>query len=151
MPTDDDNVWESPEQEERFRFGFEHPGFEGNVEFDAHFEVLGKTFTRRLRADYRYTPEWEYFDLTKKTLYTGTESSGVGLSVLAVPEPWSDPLTEEEIAAGEEPEEVDPPTWLGSEDLVAEGVLPRAVWDALYELIDREARKEDAKRRAQFL
>jgi hypothetical protein len=60
--------------------------------------VLGKRVTRRARADYKYTPEWEYIDLRKRALYVGWAQSMPGITVRTLPSkdgtdggtPWED-------------------------------------------------------------
>ena len=64
----------------------EHPGFEGALEFEMSFELLGKRVTRRAKAVYEFTPEWEYFDPRTKSLHHANEHLSYQLKILAVPE-----------------------------------------------------------------
>jgi hypothetical protein len=47
------------------------PAFKGELEFDLTIAFLGKTVTRKAKVVYEHTPEWEYYDLRKKALFTG--------------------------------------------------------------------------------
>lgn len=72
------------EQLADWRHVHDPPGFVGNYEFDLTFDLLGEKVTRRARAEYTFTPEWEYFDLEKQALFTGHYAIQLGLSVLTV-------------------------------------------------------------------
>lgn len=132
---------------EQWRYTEKHPGFEGSVEFDLTFTMLGQAFTRRARVDYKFTPEWEFFDLHKKGLNKLLGGDQMSFSILCVPENFEgDPPSEEDLADGYTPEEPDPPSW---EDfnLVIEGLLPNTVWEAVQDLVEATCKKEDIERR----
>jgi hypothetical protein len=74
------------QDEERQVYSTRFPAFRGTLEFDLTFELLGKRVTRKARADYSYTPEWEYFDLRKEAPYVGWPGSGLCISVRIVPD-----------------------------------------------------------------
>lgn len=129
------------------RYADEHPAFEGNVEFDLAISFLGQTVTRKARAEYKFTPDWEFFDLHKKALNTVHHCSQVGFSILCEPgEDMGDPPSEEDVAEGYEEEDPEPPTWEHF-DLAEDGILTRAAWDAVYDLIEETCKKEDQRRR----
>src|SRR5262245_61529047 len=70
---------------EAVEYSSRYPAFEGRLEFDLTIEVLGKRVTRRARADYKYTPDWEYFDLRKRAPYVGWAQSMPGITVRTFP------------------------------------------------------------------
>jgi hypothetical protein len=47
------------------------PAFTGVFEFDLTVEVFGQRVTRKAKAEYEFTPEWEYFDLHKQAPFAG--------------------------------------------------------------------------------
>ena len=147
------------EDARRWRHSFQHPGFTGTYEFELVFDLLGHRVVRNARADYKYTPAWEYWDLQDEGLFTGWESWQVGMSLLTVAEPEEEEPPEDAAdevapigAAGseelddEDPDDPKPPAWV-SLDLARDGMLPREVWERLYELIDEKCKAEDLERR----
>jgi hypothetical protein len=74
----------SIEDAHRWRHSKEHPGFIGELEFDIEFNLLGHHVKRLVRAEYEFTPEWEYYDLNKKVLFTGWGSLTYQMSLLTV-------------------------------------------------------------------
>lgn len=139
------------EDARRWRHSFQHPGFTGSVEFELVFELLGERVVRQARADYKYTPPWEYWDLTDECLFEGWEGWQVAMSLLTVAEPEEEGPEESEQLEGQElddddPEDPKPPAWIPL-DLARDGMLPRSVWERIYELIDVECKKVDLERR----
>jgi hypothetical protein len=113
---------------ERQAYSHKFPAFEDVLEFDVTIELFGKRITRKIRASYQHTPEWEYFDLLKEAPFTGWPSSGLQLTYKADPE--RDGL----VADGSSWEEV---------DLLSIG----EVWNVIDDTIEERCKVEDAKRR----
>ena len=141
------------EDARRWRHSSQHPGFTGTLEFELVLELLGERIIRQARADYKYTPEWEYWDLTDQCLFKGWEGWQVGMSLLTVAEPdeEGEQTAEEAVEPAEEmddddPEDPRPPAWVPL-DLARDGMLPRAVWERIYEMIDAECKTIDIERR----
>lgn len=134
-----------------------HPAFKGTLELDIELSALDEKVQRRIRLEYTYTPEWEYFDTHLQQPYIGWESWRLGISLYTQPEE-EDEDEMEDIADAEEDTMVSdgtayledddphPPAWVRT-DLVREGVLPRRVHDKFEELIDQKCRAEDKERR----
>ena len=49
----------STEDQERWDYSEEHPGFTGILEFDVTIEVFGEKVTHKMRAEYDHTPDWD--------------------------------------------------------------------------------------------
>jgi hypothetical protein len=116
---------------EAAEWSWRNPGFRGVFEFDIGIEILGKRVERRAKIDYTLTPDWEYWDLNKKALFTGVYSSSFKLSLLAMPEK----------------DEEDKPEWTVMGDITQNGVLSEEIWDAIDCKLDERCRMEDAERR----
>ena len=56
------------DHDEACSYSDDNPGFEGEYEFGLTVEKLGRRSTRRAKAVYAHTPDWEYFDLKKNAL-----------------------------------------------------------------------------------
>jgi len=131
-----------------------HCAFTGSVELDLEFVLLGERVTRRVRYEYGYTPEWEYYDLVLGKLFVGWGPSWrLGTSLYTQPE---DEEEAAELGAASEPDaprdaddedDPDPPAWAPFSDLLRVGVLPYRVQDKIDELIDQKCRAEDIERR----
>ena len=131
---------------EMMRYSHEHPAFEGTLEFDLTFTLIGHTVTRKARVVYSMTPEWKYYDLQKKRVVQGWEGSTMGLEVLAG---WN--IDDEEIVvAGKRSKRKNTPVWTKI-DLVEYGVLSDDVWTELENLIEKQCHEEDTVRRSKFL
>lgn len=63
------------EYEQASRYSLQYPAFKGTYEFDLTFQMLGNRVTRKAKAEYTFTPEWEYYDLNKMAPYVGLESA----------------------------------------------------------------------------
>jgi hypothetical protein len=59
----------------------EFPAFKGKLDFDLTIEVLGKRVTRKARAEYAHTPDWEHWDLQLQAPFVGWPSSSLTISV----------------------------------------------------------------------
>jgi hypothetical protein len=59
------------EEQERWRYTEANPAFRGTLEFDLTVELLGSRVTRKARAAYTFTPEWPYYDKTKRGPHEG--------------------------------------------------------------------------------
>ncbi len=119
------------------RYSFSYPGFRGEFEFDLTIAFLGTSTMRKAKVVYEHTPEWEYYDLRKKALYTG----------------WSGSRYHIEVAAGSVRSHEDDtvtlgtPYWVRMEDITREDILPHEAWDALLDAVDEQCKLEDAERR----
>jgi hypothetical protein len=113
---------------ERQQWSTRFPAFRGTLDFDLTFELLGKRVKRKARADYSFTPEWEYFDLRKQAPYVGWPGSGMGITVRTIP-------SKDGTADGR-------PSW---EQIEILDVME--VWDILDDEIEARCRAEDAQRR----
>jgi hypothetical protein len=137
----------SLEDAHRWRHSQEHPGFEGELEFGIEFALLGHQVERRVRAEYKFTPDWEYYDLEKRQLFTGWMSLTYGMSLLTVAdEPDPDEEVVELEGLKEDPDDPRAPAWVKL-DLMRDGMLPRQVWNRIYDLIDEKCQAEDQARR----
>ena len=126
--------------------------FEGTLEFDVQFEIMGHKFCRRMRAHYTYTPEWEFCDLKSKALVTKSISSTVGFDMLTAPSE-DFPVMPEEEADADAPEQADAdeePEWVPFEGFAGPGILPREAWDLIDDAIDVQCRAEDLERRKEL-
>jgi hypothetical protein len=145
----DDIDWE-----ERIREFETNPAFTGTFEFDIKFDILGQRVLRRMRANYRVTPDWEYYDLKRSALHKGRgASSSIGFEILTVP---SEDHFESEARDGDDVEgETDHGSpdedsdWVPFEAFGGEGILPYEVWDAIDDGIEARCKAEDAERRRQ--
>jgi hypothetical protein len=150
--------WDIDKVIEEHRYTDEFPAFAGSHEFDLAFELFGHRVERRARVNYKYTPDWEYFDLHQGKPRKGLESWQTSLEIFTCPEEdnvFDEPETDEEDADAEpedddEPEDEDDgeerPAWIGLH-IVETGILNRKVWDSMEEAIDAKCRIEDAERR----
>jgi len=118
-------------------YSFSFPGFKGALEFDLTVTFLGKSITRRAKVVYEHTPEWEYYDLRKKALYTGWNGSAYHIEVAAVPEEQDE---DGNATAGR-------PYWVRMDDITRDDVLPHDAWDAVLDAVDEQCKAEDADRR----
>jgi hypothetical protein len=84
--------------------------------------------TRKARADYEHTPDWEYFDLRKRALRVGWPSAALSISIRTVPDKDGNPGCA--------------PSW-EKIDVLDIG----EIWEILDEEIERRCKAEDAKRR----
>jgi hypothetical protein len=112
---------------ELMEYSRKFPAFRGTFDFDLTVELLGKRVTRKARADYTHTPDWEYFDLRKQAPYVGWPESGLGISIRTVPD-------KDGFDGG--------PSW-EKIDILDIG----EIWDILDDEIERRCKVEDAKRR----
>ena len=124
-----DTVREQDEEQrvERMVYSTRFPAFRGTLDFEFTFELLGKRVTRKARADYTFTPVWEYWDLRKRAPYLGWPGSGLGISVRTVPD-------KDGTDGGSSWRKIDIlDVW--------------EIWDILDDAIERRCKVEDAKRR----
>jgi hypothetical protein len=122
-----------PEELEKWEHTLKYPAFVGLMEFIISVTILGKRVKRKAKAEFKFTPEWSYFDLQKKEPFVGWPGSILTLHILTAPHP-DDTGTEE-------------PHWVQMEDLAEKDILPGEVWDRLRDTIDEKCKVEDAKRR----
>jgi hypothetical protein len=117
----------------------ESKAFAGIHEFEIAIEILGHRFTREAKAEYSYTPEWEYFDLQKRELVDGSMLDlDYTLYMLTVP-------AEDYPLAN--PKDLEEPEWVPLPGLRKIGALPMEVQDAIEDALDRRCKVEDEKRR----
>jgi len=121
----------SDEEQKKMRYSERWLGFSGSYEFDLTFDALGVRGTRKEKADYTFTPKWEYFDLKKRALHVGWPGLSLSISVLPVPQPEDDDQS---------------PTWV-DQDINENGVMAEEFWDALHDAIEERCNAEDAARR----
>jgi hypothetical protein len=113
----------------RMAYSTRFPAFRGTLHFDLTVELLGKRVTRKARADYTYTPEWEYWDRRKRGPYVGWPGSGLCITIRTIP---SRDMTDDGRT----------PSWERIEILdITE------IWDVIDDAIEDRCRAEDAKRR----
>jgi hypothetical protein len=99
------------------------PGFRGTLDF----ELCGKRVTRKARADYTFTPKWEYWDTRKRAPYVGWPGSGACITVRTLP-------------AKDGTDGASPWRKIDILDIWE-------VWDILDDAIEERCKVEDAKRR----
>jgi hypothetical protein len=109
------------------RYSDDHPAFTGVLEFDLTVEVFRKRIKSKLRAEYEFTPEWEYWDLHKRAPYVGWSGSSIKVEYLTVPE--------EDNGLGA-------PEWEDI-DILAIG----EVWNHVEDAIEEQCKVEDTERR----
>ncbi len=95
--------------------------------------------TRKARAKYTHTPDWEYYDLNKRAAYVGWDMSSYKLQVLVVPEKGIIYSKDDPLSKG--------PEWVKGKALNSEGGMSHKMWNRLYDAVDDQCKKEDAKRR----
>ncbi len=125
------------EYREASQYSHRFPAFKGTYEFDLTIQMLGNRVTRKAKAEYMFTPEWEYYDLNKLAPHVGLESASYHVEVEAVPQEYHDDGT---VTEGTR-------QWVKMKDLIEDGVLPHEVWDVLLNEIDQQCKVEDTKRR----
>jgi hypothetical protein len=118
-----DTVREQDEQ--RLTYSTEFPAFRGTLDFDLTVELLGKRVTRKARADYTYTPEWEYWDLRKQAPHVGWQGSSLCISVRTAPADGWDSATWEQVDV----------------------LNVMEIWNIIDDEIEERCKAEDAKRR----
>ncbi|HZH11162.1 MAG TPA: hypothetical protein VEZ24_12425 [Microvirga sp.] len=106
-----------------------HP-FEGTLEIDIAFELLGQKITRKLRITQEFTPQWDYFDLNEQMVVT---TAGGGMS-----DKWEIYAIHEHLEVGEKGRRarVRKPSWVPMEDLYKDGILTQAVEDLIDALFE---------------
>ena len=112
--------------------------FTGEIVVDLHLRLLGASITRQLRANYRYTPSWPYFDVETGQEVVSDPALKLDLEILA--RPRAEKLAKTTAASRE-------PYWTSASDLLALGVLNRRVYDQLNVMIDSDTHIEDLIRR----
>jgi hypothetical protein len=128
-------AWNAAIEEYRARekeladWSWKNPGFKGVFEFDIAIGMLGKRVERHAKVDYTHTPEWEYWDPNKKTLFTGVHNSSFTLSILTKPER----------------NEKDKPERVQMSGIIQNGVLCNEVRDAIDDKLDERCRTDDAE------
>lgn len=137
-----EDSFDTLEGQELLRYSRDQPGFKGKIEFELVFELFGQRVTRQARIDYSHTPEWEYYDLNKRELMVGWDSSSFGMEVLV--EPSGD--RHDVASTGKLQRRKAKPEWVKI-DILGLGVLPNTLIDDIYARIDKLARQEDDERR----
>jgi hypothetical protein len=115
------------EDDERLSYSTRFPAFRGTLDFELTVELCGKRVTRKARADYTYTPGWEYWDMRKQAPYVGWPGSGACITVRTLP-------------AKDGTDGASPWRKIDILDIWE-------VWDILDDAIEEQCRAEDAKRR----
>jgi hypothetical protein len=118
------------EERELLDYSRKFPAFTGTYDFNLTFELLGKRFTRQVRVDYKFTPEWEYFDLNKNAPCVGWGMWDFCLLVLIPPEDEDDNETWEKVDLFE--------------------AMPLDAWYAIEDEIEERCKAEDDGRRRAF-
>jgi hypothetical protein len=121
------------------------PAFTGSYEFEVVFELLGQKQARKMRANYEFTPEGQYFDLAKGEIVEGHGRSAISLSILAVPADENEPYDDPDGASDDDTETVEDPRWIDF-DSFHEGVLNYKIWDAIYEAVMEQCKAENDAR-----
>lgn len=127
----------------RYEHSQEWPGFVGKLLFPLSMNMMGRGFTRQARAQYSYTPEWEYYDLKLQRPHVGWAGSRIGLAVRAA---RADDHAG--LRAGKKKRR-ERGAWIDI-DLVGRGVLPESVWDLIFAAIEDRCLLEDKLRRERF-
>ena len=122
--------------EAALRWFEKNPAFTGTLDLSITITVLDKATVRKARFEYEYTPEWEYFDLKKQSLYVGWAFSSMRLLMLTAPE---NGLAERDGSTDEKPE------WVQIGDLSR--MLSLDAWEAMEDLMEERVTAEDAARR----
>jgi hypothetical protein len=112
----------------RVAYSRQYPAFKGTLDFDLTIEVLGKRVTRKARAEYTHTPDWEYWDLHMQAPHLGWPQAILGISIRTIPDKDGNPGCA--------------PSW-EKIDVLDIGEL----WEILDDAIEERCKAEDAKRR----
>ena len=131
------------DDQERWTYTHEHPAFVGVQEFDFAMSALGQSVTRVLRIEYRFTPEWEYYDHFKQTLHVGWESSAISAKIQGVSEGGEIERTPSGRTRTLRPR----PIWHPAEVLLEDGVMSRGMYDAIYSAIEQKCVDHDIEAR----
>jgi len=115
------------------------PAFTGTYEFNIMIEMLGEKVTRKMRADYKHTPEWEHWNLDKKGHFVGWPMTSWSLSAWIEPEKNAIYADDEPLSKG--------PTWIDLEGDDLYALETQDMSEKLCEAIDDQCKAEDAKRR----
>jgi hypothetical protein len=116
------------QDQERVAYSRQNPAFKGTLDFDLAIEVLGKRVTRKARANYTHTPDWEYWDLHMQAPHLGWPQAILGISIRTIPDKDGNPGCA--------------PSW-EKIDVLDIGEL----WEIIDDAIEERCKAEDAKRR----
>lgn len=130
---------EKADDEELQEYCRKHPAFTGTYEFDLSIEMLGEKITRKMRADYEHTPEWEHWNLDKNSLFIGWAMSRLSLSAWIEPEKKVIYTNDDPLSKG--------PTWIELEGDDLYTLESGDMSEKLFDAIDDQCKVEDAKRR----
>lgn len=130
---------------ERWNHSHEHPAFSGQLELDLDLSILGLTVTRKLRVTYTHTPDWEYFDLHRNSLFIGWPSGTMSFELKAFTE--DDQL--EHSDGGKRRRSGLTPVWLKADLFLEEGVFSREMNDAIDNAVEARCQEEDRQRRTE--
>lgn len=119
----------------RLKYAIEYPAFVGSLEFDFMFELLGEQVTRRLKVEYQFTPDSEYYDLRKRALRVGWLV--ISLHFYVRPEPNTTDPDQREF------------DWIDFEPLIE--LIPDELRDKVSGAVEDACKQEDARRRMRFL
>jgi hypothetical protein len=139
--------------------------FQGKLMFDLTFVLLGKAAVRRLRVDYRYRPDWDYFDTDAGGVISGgPEETQTVLWLQVAPEEAEISYfadihghrieTEKLLDQKSKPhtwQDWDEPRWVRADTLNELQVLPFEMWDLIDAAIDKKCRVEDEQRRTKHM
>ena len=132
-----------PEALDLMRHCERHPAFSGVLEFEIGTSLLGVEAKRRARADYTYTPDWEYFDAVLGRPIVGWGMSSIGMEIEHIPSEGK--YNDVTGSRGERRLVKAVPRWVKLDP--GEGLFTQKMWDAIETLIDERSKAEDAERR----
>lgn len=117
--------------------------FSGEIEFDLEISMLGTGFQRKGRITYQHTPEWNYLSPVTGKERLGSGSSTFKMEIMAIleREAW-------ESQSGRVVKRKNNPYWTEVGELLQDGVLPESLMDTIFDMIDDDARRQDAINRA---
>ena len=123
----------------------DHPAFVGTLEFEIVFELFGQRQLRKMRANYEFTPDGEYYDLEAHEVVLGHGRSAIGLSILAVPGDEDELYEDLDGASDGTSRSERPPRWITFTGF-EEGVLNHKIWDSIYEAVAAQCKAENDAR-----
>lgn len=128
---------------EKHLFLADEYAFSGEIEFDLEVKLFGTAVQRKAKIVYEHTPDWAYLNHITGKEQLGWESTSFGIEILAIPdgEAWETGKNGKLVKCKNDP------CWT-KVDLVQDGVLPESVKHTVYDMIDQDARRQDAENRA---
>lgn len=124
----------SGEEFDRYVHSHRCPGFDSVIKCKLAWEIFGQRIERDARIAFECSPNWTYYDLKKKALFTGWGSTSYTVEVHVR---FSDDDGKRRSK------------WI-SADVMHEGIWSERLSNLVFDMIEAECAKIDAMRRKKF-